>query len=172
MHSSLRHLAPTASLATVLAFASASTAETLTSSADIEVRTALSISETQSLNFGKIEKPTSQVTATVSTAGASSGTATYIDTTDVAPGIFLITGSASETINISVTDLQNVAGFEFTNVKGNYGSTTNGNLLTGITGQDAPGAGENLTIGATMTIESFVTEGDYTPGFQVEVNYD
>lgn len=147
-------------------------AATLNTDGDIKVRNVLTITETTGLNFGVIEKPTSTVTAIVSPAGAESGTATYIDTADVSQGVYSIAGSFLETVEISVTDLGNEAGFEFTDVRGNYGSTTNGDLLAGITGQDAPGAGTNLSLGATLTVQNTVVEGDYTPGFQIEVNYD
>jgi hypothetical protein len=162
----------TTALFTIAYAANEAKAASLTVGGDIQVRDALAIAETTGLNFGQIETPSSQVTAIVSTAGSTSGTANFLDTTNAAAGVYSISGSALETIDISVSDSGNVTGMAFTAVSGNYDSTTGGDMLAGITAQAAPGTGTNLTLGATLTIEDTVTEGNYSPELQIDVTYN
>lgn len=162
------------SLSVVAATAMGVKAANLSTHGDIKIRNALSITENQVLNFGTIAKPNSTVEVEVTTAGAvgSGTTATHIDSSTVEEGNYTISGSSLETIDISASDNGNVAGMEFTSIKGNYGSTSNGNLLAGLTAQSAPGAGTDLVVGATLQVQSSVTEGDYQPGFTITVNYN
>lgn len=164
------------SLASVsaIAIASSASAVDLTTSGDIKVRNALSVAETQKLNFGTIETPSSTVNVHVTKAGVVGGsnTASHIDTSTIQEGIYTVTGSALDTIDISAADNGNVAGMTFTDITGDYGTTTDGDILTGITSQAAPGNGTALTLGAILQVTNVVTEGDYAPGFTVTVNYN
>lgn len=164
------------SLATVstVAIASSASAVNLSTSGDIKVRDALAVAETQKLNFGTIETPTSTVNVHITKAGVvgNSTTASHLDTSAVQEGIYTISGSALDTIDISASDNANVAGMTFTNITGDYGNSVDADILAGITNQQAPGAGEDLTIGAILQVAGTVTEGDYAPGFTVTVNYN
>jgi hypothetical protein len=45
-------------------------------------------------------------------------------------------------------------------------------MLTGVTNKAAPGGGTILYIGGTLTITSAATEGDFSPAFTINVNYN
>ena len=155
--------------------ASQSDAASLTASGDIEIREALAISETTGINFGQVETVASGIgEITVDKTGSLSATGTNIlDSTSASQGVFSITGSATETIDIDIDDGGNVSGMSFTDITGDYGSTTDGDFLTGVTAQDAPGtSGTDLTIGATLQVNDTVAEGTYTPEIVINVNYN
>jgi len=158
----------------VLAIASSANAASISTHGDIKIRDALNISETQTMDFGTIETPTSNVVVEVTTAGSVGGstTANHIDSSSVQEGIYSISGSALDTIDISASDNANVPGMSFTAITGDYSGTTAGDLLAGITNQTAPGAGTDLEIGAKLTVLNTVSEGDYQPGFTITVNYN
>ncbi len=160
--------------ASVIVIGSSAQAITLSTSGDIKVRNALAVTESQKLNFGTIETPTSTVNVHITKAGVVGGsnTATHLDTAAIQEGVYSITGSALDTIDISASNNSNVAGMSFTAITGDYGSTTDGDILAGITNQTAPGTGEDLTIGAVLQVADTVTEGNYAPAFTIEVSYN
>jgi len=135
----------------------------------------IKVTELQTLNLGTIEKPTSTVTVHVTPGGTVGGNndATHIDTADVKEGIFKIQGSFFATIDISASDNGNVSGMTFTGITADYDTTTNADLMAGITNQTAPTwFGTNLDLGAELEVDNTVTEGDYEPGFTLSVNYN
>lgn len=159
--------------AAIWAFGAAmAVAATLNTQGDIKIRDSLTITEVKSINFGVIEKPTSTVNMFVGSFGNHNGTATVIDASDITNGEYLITGSSLDTISIQATDLGNEPGLALTTISGRYDGVQSLNLTNGVTGQAAPGAGETLFVGAKIVVQSTVTEGDYQPGFQIEVAYD
>jgi hypothetical protein len=150
-------------------------AKSLSTSADIKIRNTLTITEVQKLNFGTIEKPTTNVAVQITNAGISGAgtTATLVNTTTIKEGRYTIAGSSLNTINISATNNGNITGLTFTAITADYGTATGLNLLTGAANQAAPAAtGTLLKIGGTLTVASTVTEGDYAPGFTITANYN
>ena len=160
----------------LIAIASQADAANLSTSGDIKIRNAITITENQKLDFGTIQKPTSTVTVQVNTAGALVGggtTATHIDSSTVQEGDYTIAGSSLDTVDISATDNATVSGISFTALTGDYGAATGLNLLTGATNQAAPtAAGTALKVGATLSVTNAVAEGDYAPGFTITANYN
>jgi len=166
------------SMATISAIAvsSAVQAADLSTKGQIKVRNAIAVAENQVLNFGTIEKPVgSAVDVAVTTGGVVDGgdtTATHIDTADVKEGKYTISGSFTDTIDITAADNANVAGMSFTEITGLYDSNSADLLAGGLSAQAAPGAGTELKVGGILNVATTVTEGDYEPGFTITVNYN
>ncbi len=168
----LTKLALVAAIATTTSVGVAKAA-TFSESATISIVQALSLSQTTQMNLGVVQRPSSGTqTAIVSTAGTPSGTITYVDNAAVRAGAYSIAGSALNTISISAVDDANVAGLTFTALSGSYNGGSATNLLTGITGGVAPGAGKTLNVGGTLQVASTVVEGIYAPSFTLTVNYE
>jgi len=147
-------------------------AANLTSVGQIQIVKAIKIEEVQRLNFGKIEKPTQTVDAAISLNGTTSGSATFIDTSEVAIGIFEILGSDTESVNIKVTPMNNGPYMGYNKMEGKYGSTNIANLFVGGANLQPPGNGVQLDLAGSLKIRSTVPEGLHEPAFSREVNYD
>lgn len=147
----------------------------LTTSASIQIRGALALTEAASLNFGTIEQPSSDVVVHVTTSNTvgSNNTATFVDQSGIRAGEITVTGSEISNVSIQAQDVGNVPGLSFTSITGNYGGAGDVNLVTGTNNQTPPGAeGTSLALGAELQVASSVTEGNYSPQIAIEVNYD
>lgn len=159
----------------ISAMAFGATAATFTQDSFVEILDALTLTETQQLNFGVIEKPTSAVVVAVDTAGSVAGasTATHLDASSVAAGTYDITGSAGSTVEISATDGANVAGLAFTAMTGSFAGGSDTDILGGsITGATLTAGPDSLAVGAELTVQNTVVAGQYAPEFDIVVNYE
>lgn len=158
----------------------ANTAHALTDTftATIDVLDALAMSQSTQMNFGKIGTPgSSGVVVHLTSGGAEGGstTATIVDATDFAAGVYKITGSANNTISISGANVGGEAGFTFTELLCSYDGGGETNIIAAPkTTQAAAGSGgKNLTCGAKLAVANTVTEGnDYAPDLSITVDYE
>jgi hypothetical protein len=154
-----------------LSFANYSNAASVNAEANGFAVKALKIETLQRPNFGVIQKPSSLVTAGISTTGAISGNAVFMDSSEVRAGQYKIGGSSSQTISIQARSNNTYSFIRFASISGAYGSTSFGMIL-GKSNLPAPGSGTILNVGAVLLISKDVEEGDYSPAFTITVNYD
>lgn len=136
----------------------------------------ITITHTNSLNFGKVVKPTSgSVIVRVNRAGNIAGatTAIVLDSSNVSFGRDVIKGSGGgNDIRISFAECasNSALNLELKRFRAKYGNepvfTNVSNVLP------APGNGTTLQYGATLQIFSNVTTGLKTPCYNLEVIYD
>lgn len=150
-----------------------------TATASVETRTALGMSQSQAMNFGVAEVSGSNVVIHLNDNNSGSNTtATMIDDSAMADGLYSITGSSTATISISASDAGNASGFEFTelNCKYNGGSAVQliGSSSTNITSGTAPGgAGRTLDCDdVELTVTGGTSAGTYSPQISFTVNYE
>ena len=155
-------------------------ADDFTQSADIEIVEGLNVTETQRMNFGVVERPVGNSVIAVATSDANNHsklTANYIDMSPVQHGRYLISGSSNRTINISTSDVNNIAGLDIKQMWGSYKRSGQSDLsvpnyLTGVTNAFPPAEGSTAYIGASIEIDPSVNEGEYQPQFNLTVSYD
>jgi len=142
----------------------------------IDILRALNVTETQKMDFGVIEEPVDDVRVHVTAEGfiSTSNTATHIDTSTVAAGIYQVFGSDLSSISISARNGGSVPSMTFETLHASYGAQYSDDLLTSpLTALGAPGAmGTELAMGAILKVNAGTTEGTYAPDFILEVNYE
>jgi len=148
---------------------SAANAVTVSNDAQVIIVAPLTVVANNDMDFGKVVKPTTSVTAIVSNGGILTGTADYVDNTGAA-GTVDISGASTETVSISITDTTAVTGLSLSSFTGNFG----GQALTGdsLTTASLTGGTDVFDIGATLTIDPTVVAGTHNPSYDVEVTYD
>lgn len=156
----------------LLLLGSSAIAANLTTSGQISFIKSIKILEKQKLNFGTLEVPSDQIWVGVSPTGQPQGTGTFINTSTVANGIYVISGANNISINIKAHPLGTYSFMEYFEITGNYSGFTNLQLMNGVAGLTPPGAGTALNLGAKLKVAGNIQEGDYSPAFSIEVNYD
>ena len=141
--------------------------------ATIEILDALSVSEATQMNFGIIETPSANVDVVITTAGATTGTtATFIDASAVAAGVYTITGTDTNTLNITASNVGSVTNLNFTDIVGNLASGGDVDLdTTGMTNVSFT-TSDQIVIGATLAVTNGIAAGTYAPDFNLDVSYN
>lgn len=158
--------------ASVIGFGWASTAQaaTLSTTCNLGVDVALSITVNSNINFATVKAGTAD-TYTISTAGvvshAGSGAELY---GTPAAGNLSIVGSTTRTINISVGNYGSNNGVTLQSATCNYNSGGSGTCA--LNGVAAPGAGKTLLLGVQAVVDGTQTAGtSAAPTFDVTVVY-
>ena len=141
----------------------------------ISLLNVLNVTETQQLNFGTIEVPSSNIKVHISKTGTVGGenTATHIDTSTIEFGRYRIFGSDLNSISISATNGGSVANMSFEKLEAKYKTVEGDIIASALTGLDAPKpTGTDLKLGAVLTVAANTAEGVYAPDFNLEVNYE
>ena len=150
-------------------------AGTLSSVGQIELVSALNLSEERQLNFGKVEVPSGQFTTIhVNTDGTigENNTAEIIDNTNIASGKIRIAGSGTSSISISASPSSTPTGISFKNLIGEYDDVQDADLFSGVSDLSPPSStGTELLLGAEMDIDNTVEEGNYSISFDLVINY-
>lgn len=137
---------------------------------------ALMVNETTGLDFGFVERPqfgSAEVEVTVSGVVGSATTAKHIDNSMVSSGSYIITGSATDMINISASNVSNISGISFRKIYASYDGGGVGDIMNAPLGiLTAPGDGRILNIGALLEVSAAVPEGEYYPEFDLDINYE
>jgi hypothetical protein len=133
----------------------------------------LSVNETQELDFATMAVPSGTSTITVNTMGNASGTGNIIygNTFNGTYSILSTGGSPPPTIEIDIASVTGGSGYSLSNFKGEYdGITINSFPATGLPTPN--GVAKTLRIGATVTYSSAVNVGQFSPTFDIVVNYE
>jgi len=147
-------------------------AATFNQTGTISVLPAITVSQTAQLDFGSVAIPaagTETVIVTIDNT-TGSGTATFLNST-VADGEFNITGSTTNTVNISATGTD-ASGIVWSAITGNYSGGAIADLTATTATLAAPGVGSVLKVGATITVASTMTAGTYSPAYALDISYD
>lgn len=149
----------------------AANAITESNDATVTIVTPLTVTASDDMDFGKLVSPASgSVTSIVDTSGNLTGTATFVGGTTGSSGTVTISGTTGETVAITITDTTGTTGLGLSNFTGSFGGQSlSGDTLTGANVTSTPTA---MKIGATLTVDSTVSAGTYTPTYDVEVSYN
>lgn len=177
-----RLLTASAALALTLAGGTAWAANTDTATADAKatIITAITVSKTSDLVFGRAAVPTNGAPTTIvlSTANAQSGTADFVSTQTTSNAVFAVAGEGTYAYTPLVTVTQSSeAGLTLSAMKGKCGSGADQSLTigsaTGLTGCALAAGASTVTIGGTLNIAANAGTGAKTVGaIQVVVSYD
>jgi hypothetical protein len=144
-------------------------------SAQIELKNSLNLSEEEKINFGVVEIPSGEFSIVHLTPSGTIGennTANIIESSGISSGKVNIFGSNSSSINIQATPSSPGERISITKITGNYSSSSDFDLISGISDLAPPGdQGKSLMIGAEIRISNNVVEGNYILPFDLEVNY-
>lgn len=146
-------------------------AESFSRSASVQLFEPITLSGTD-MDFGRVTKPASGTeTVILDNNNNRSGTATLLPGGTAASANYLISGNTNETISIDVYDNGGDAGLALSSFTVIYDAqpmfTDSGAGLPG------PGAGTNMSVGATLTIDSAnVGEGLLARNYNVDINYE
>lgn len=149
--------------------------------ASVTILETLTMTESQSLNFGEIQRPDEGETVVVVAEGSGPGLGTTAIVTDgsrINKGIILIDGDDNTTINISIVSNDNVPGLTMTFDNSTYGNDDEevGSSATGLTapGLGAGGNGTELSIAARLIVDGSALEstGTLNPSYKVTVDYN
>lgn len=161
--------------ALVLSFAKAASADNFSQDSSINLLNTLNIQETEKMDFGTIEAPTTDIKVHVTNTGGVGGdnTAVHIDTSTVNEGKYKIFGSELASISISATNGGSVPNMVFEKLEAKYKSVSGDIIGSTLTGLDSPKpSGTDLKIGAVLAVAANTAEGLYAPDFNLEVNYE
>ncbi len=152
----------------------ASYAFSFSPSASITIVSAVGVSEQQGLNFATINKPETSVVVEVTPDGAlgSNTTASMAGGSSPTAGVYTISGSATQTISITASNVGNVEGISFNAISGKYNNGSTVNLVSGVSGLVPPGAGKALALGGTLTIQPTIGTGTFAPQIALNINYE
>jgi Domain of unknown function (DUF4402) len=145
-------------------------AGTLSTTGSYGVDVALAITKNADINFGTVKAATSD-TYTIGTTGTvtHSGSGTTLYGTPAA-GNLTITGSTSQTINISVGSYSANNGVTLQNAVCNYNSSGDGTCS--LSGVAAPRSGKTLLLGVDAVVDGTQAAGtSAAPTFIVTVTY-
>lgn len=154
-----------------LLFSADAMAATVSVPVDIAFETPLSLVKTSDLSFGTVSAGVAS-TYTISTTGdiTATGSGQWLKGTKSA-GAITISGSATDTINISVSDYAAQGGVTPANATCAYDGGSAGSCT--IASAAAPGAGKTLLIGADAIVDGTQTAGAVaTPSLTVTVVYN
>jgi len=171
----MKKLLTTLAIGTAL-MSGAAMAENFEFNATIDIVETLKVKEARQMDFGVIERPASDVKVhiTKNSVVGNGNTATHLDTSTIASGLYKISGSALKSISIAAKDAGNVAGMSFASLDGSYNGGIEKDILTSpLTGQAAPTlTGKDLVLGGVLNVSPTVQEGTYEPAFVLDVNYE
>ena len=154
--------------------------DTASASAKADIITAITLSKTSDLAFGRAAIPTSAGTTTVilSTGNAQSGTADFVGDQTTSNAVFAVSGEGAYAYTPMITITQgSETGLTLSAMKGKCGSGADQNLAVGsassLTGCQLTAGADTVTIGGTLSIATNATNGSKTVGsIQVVVSYN
>lgn len=179
----IRILSAPAVLALALGCGNAFAADTDTASASAkaDIITAITVSKTSDLAFGRAAVPTSAGTTTIilSTANVQSGTADFVSTQTTTNAVFAVAGEGTYAYTplITITSA-GATGLSLSAMKGKCGSGADQNLTVGtstsLTGCALTTGADTVRVGGTLSIGTDATPGAATTvgTIQVVVSYN
>lgn len=178
----IRLLSASAVLALALGFGTAVAADTdtVSASAKADIITAITVSKTSDLAFGRAAVPTSAGTTTIilSTGNVQSGTADFVSTQTTSNAVFAVSGEGTYayTPQITVTSAGET-GLTLSAMKGKCGAGADQSLTVGsatsLTGCALTAGADTVKVGGTLSIGTGAATGTKTVGtIQVVVAYN
>ncbi len=149
----------------IAGYAGHATADTVSGTANAEIRAAIALTETTEMDFGIIEPVAGGDTITLTPAGgiSASGASTLAGT--AAAGVWDATGTASHAVGISFSSGDTLTGPGTAMPLGSFTHNAGGSPAF-------DGSGDlSFNVGAALTINASQASGDYSGSYSVTVDY-